>query len=819
MMNTETLQETPRRIRVQIVEDELIFAYDLRQNLEALGYSVTGIASSEQQAVDLATRERPDLVLMDINLGRGGDGTRAAKEVSHKLHLPVIYLTAYAGEDILQRAIEAAPYGYVLKPIQIVELNATIRAALARVDEERKTRRAERRFRLAMEAGRFGVMEFDATRQQVELDGFLETILAQSSQSFTVSRDAFLRHIEELEVRQDLDGLLRAGRMVQVCAAWRRDDGARIWLEIHASYFAEEDRVVGILRDVSERVQAEEHLRQAAVVFETTGDGILILDREQRVCMANRAFERITGYRVQEVLGQRPDDFLHAARSGDRRRIAGADDQDSVQVETTCRRRDQSLFPAWESLSPVIDRVGKLTHYVLTFCDVSALRSVESRLTHIALHDALTGLGNRHQLDICLRHNIARAASRTEEGGFGLLFIDIDGFKNVNDSLGHTVGDEMLVEIARRFRTTLRQNDVAIRMGGDEFLILLDKLRSTEDAMALSRKLLALISEPIRTSVGQTVSTTASIGIALFPEHADSADELVKAADTAMYAAKAAGRNRSAVFSQGLARRALERLQLEQGLRQAIVRGELELQWQPVIDLRDGRITGAEALLRWNHGTSGRISPERFIPLAEETGLILPIGDWVLEQACRNAADWKARGLDAGRLAINVSALQLQQDGYAERVGETLARHGLSPTMLEVELTESSLQHGEAVQQALHKLRAQGVHLALDDFGTGFSSLSMLKFLPLTRLKIDRSFIRDLATDPNDMAIARTIAVMAMTMGLEVTAEGVETEIQRTILLGLNVREVQGWLYHPALPVAKFTELLQGRGAAGTNEG
>lgn len=809
-MDTETSLYAPRPIRVQIVEDELIFAYDLRQNLEALGYSVTGIASSEQQAVDLAARERPDLVLMDINLGRGGDGTRAATEVTKKLHLPVIYLTAYAGDDILQRAVETTPYGYVLKPIQIVELNATIRAALARVEEERKTRRVERRFRLAMEAGRFGVMEFDANRQQVELDGFLESILAQSSQGFTVGRDAFLRHIEESEVREDLGRLLLAGRMVQVCAAWRRDDGERIWLEIHASYFPEEDRVVGILRDVSERVETEVHLRQAAVVFETTGDGILILDREQRVCMANKAVERITGWRVQDVLGQRPDDFLHASRSGDRRLIVGTDNQDCVQVEITCRRSDNTLFPAWESLAPVIDRAGKLTHYVLTFCDISILRSVESRLTHIALHDALTGLGNRHQLDICLRHNISRAASQTDGGGFGLLFIDLDGFKNINDSLGHAVGDEMLVEIARRLRTALRQNDVAIRMGGDEFLILLDQLRSADDAMALSRKLLSLIGEPIRTSVGQTVSTTASIGIALFPKHADSADELVKAADTAMYAAKSAGRNRSAVFSQSLALRAIERLQLEQGLRQAIVRDELELHWQPVIDMRDGRITGAEALLRWNHGDSGRISPERFIPLAEETGLILPIGDWVLEQACRNAADWKAQGLEPGRLAINVSALQLQQEGYAERVGEVLSRHGLSPAMLEVELTESSLQHGSAVQLALHKLRALGVHLALDDFGTGFSSLSMLKFLPLTRLKIDRSFIRDLATDPNDMAIARTIAVMAMTMGLEVTAEGVETEVQRNILLGLNVHEVQGWLYHPALPVGQFTELLQG---------
>ncbi len=812
MMNSDIALEPVRPIRVQIVEDELIVAYDLRQNLESLGYSVTGIASSEQQAIELADREKPDLVLMDINLGRGGDGTRAAREVSHRLHVPVIFLTAYAGEDILQKAIESAPYGYVLKPIQMVELNATIRAALARINEEKKTRRAERRFRLAMEAARFGVMEIDTNRQQVELDGHLGSILTQTAQSFMVSRENFLRHLEDAETREKLQGMLLSGQMVQVCVAWRRDDGERIWLEIYASHFSDEDRVIGILRDVSERIEAEQHLRQAAVVFETAGDGILILDQALRVRTANVAFERLTGWRVQEVVGKRPDDFLHAARNSDRRQSGAGAEWDPVQMEVTCRRRDGTLFPAWESWAPVLDRDGKVAHHVLTFCDISALRSAESRLTHIALHDALTGLGNRHQLDICLKHHISHAVSRSGHEGFGLLFIDLDGFKTINDSLGHTIGDEMLVEIAHRFKQTLRQHDIAIRMGGDEFLILLDKLCNADDAMALSRKLLASISAPISTSIGQMVSITASIGIALFPEHADSADELIQAADTAMYAAKDSGHNRYAVFSRSLAHRALERLQLEQGLRQALALQELEVQWQPVMDMREGRIIGAEALLRWNHSTSGRISPERFIPLAEETGLILPIGDWVLEQACTHAAQWQAQGLDAGRLAINVSALQLQQEGYAERVSEVLQRHGLAPQRLEIELTESSLQRGEAVQLALHKLRSLGVYLALDDFGTGFSSLSMLKFLPLTRLKIDRSFIRDLASDPNDMAIARTIAVMAATLGLAVTAEGVETDIQRNILLGLNVREAQGWLYHPAMSATEFSALLRGQG-------
>lgn len=808
-----TMAAVKPAIRVQIVEDELIVAYDLRQSLEGMGYAVTGIASSEQQAVDLAARERPDLVLMDINLGRGGDGTRAAAQIVEQFQLPVIYLTAYAGDDMLQKAIQAAPYGYVLKPFEPRELNATIRAAIARAEAEKKTRQAERRFRLALDAAQLGVLEVDRGQGRLALDGYLQSMLLAPSRSFSLSQQDFLVHLEDEEVRGRLHDMLASGGMIQICAAWRREDGHRIWLEIHASYFPDEDRVIGVLRDVSERIHAEERLRQASVVFESAGEGILILDGAQRVCMANGAFQKLTGWTAQDVLGKTPDEFLHSHRVNDRKPVDESVSGEAPQVEVTCRRKDESLFPAWENFVPVIDSVGRISHYVLSFCDITALRSAESRLTHIALHDALTGLGNRHQLDICLRRSISKAASHNVTDHFALLFLDLDGFKNINDSLGHAVGDELLVEVTRRIKGSLRQDDVAIRMGGDEFLIILDGLRGAEDVARFCKKLLGIVSEPIVTSVGQSVRTTASIGVALFPAHADSADGLIRSADTAMYAAKEAGRNGYAIFSKNLASQALERMQLEQGLRNAVGNRELELQWQPVVDMRQGRIIGAEALLRWNHPVSGRISPERFIPVAEETGLILDIGDWVLEQACQQAAQWRAQGLAVGRLAINVSALQLQLDSFAARVEETLARYDLPRGMLEVELTESSLQRGEAVQVALHKLREMGVHLALDDFGTGFSSLSMLKFIPLNRLKIDRSFIRDISDDVNDMAIVRTITAMASSLGLAVTAEGVETETQRQILLGLNVCEAQGWLYHPSLPADRFAELLRAQQA------
>ena len=795
-------------IRVQIVEDEQIVAHDLRQNLESMGYAVTGIASSEQQAVDLAERERPDLVLMDINLGRGGDGTRAAGLITQRFQLPVIYLTAYAGDDILKKAIQAAPYGYVLKPFEPRELNATIRAALSRVEMEKETRKAEKRFRLALDAAKLGVLEVARNGDQIAIDGFLHSILETPVRSFVVNRQDFLIRLEDQEVRGRLQGMLEGGDMIEICAAWLRDDGQRVWLEIHASYFADEDKVIGILRDVTDKIQAEEELRQASVVFESAGEGILILDSEQRVRMVNQSFRRLTGWTLADILDKRPDDFLHSVRASDRKPVADRASAEASPFEVVCRREDESLFPAWENLAPVITSSGQISHYVLSICDISALRSAESRLSHIALHDALTGLGNRHQLDICLRHNISR---KTGGGGdqFALLFIDLDGFKTINDSLGHSVGDELLVEVTRRLKRSLRQDDIAIRMGGDEFVVIVDGLHAEEAVSQLCRKLLTAVAEPIATSIGQTVRTTASIGIALFPEHADSADALIRAADTAMYAAKEGGRNRQVMFSTAMSHRALERMQLEQGLRSAIDNHELELHWQPVIDMRDGRVIGAEALLRWNHPTSGRISPERFIPVAEETGMILAIGDWVLEQACRDAAAWAAEGLELGRLAINVSARQLQQDGFADRVQSFLVQFNLSPAILEIELTESSLQRGELVLISLHKLRSLGVKLALDDFGTGFSSLSMLKFLPLDRLKIDRSFIRDISSAPNDMAIARTIAAMASTLGLAVTAEGVETDIQRHILLGLSVREAQGWLYHPALRAREFAELLR----------
>ncbi|MBB4844568.1 diguanylate cyclase (GGDEF)-like protein/PAS domain S-box-containing protein [Paucibacter oligotrophus] len=790
-------------LRVQIVEDERIVALDIKFNLQQLGFVVTGMANSESEALAQVRRERPDVVLMDINLGRGGDGIQAAHQLKQEFGLPVIFLTAYAEPETLERAGLSAPYGYLLKPFELRELNATLRMALARREVEQKTERLEQRFRLALDAASLGVLEFHRNTDTLELDGHIAHLMRGSPLGFKFSRQEFLARLVEPAVRERLGSLLQPGGVVHTLALWQRDDDELIWLEIHASHFADEDKVIGVFRDVSAQVHNEERLQQAAVVFESAAEAIMILDAAYRVRAANPAFSALTGWSQAEVQGRHPDEFLHAKRSSDRvaarESLAAGAAGTPWQGDVYCQRRDGGIFPAWEHVAPVLGKEQQVSHYVLSFSDTSALRDAEMKIHHLAFHDALTGLGNRHHLNHCLRECMNRGPGGGAPESFALVFIDLDGFKTINDTLGHAAGDLLLIEIAARLSRQLRSSDVPIRLGGDEFVLLLHAIQRPDDLAGVADKLLGAVRQPVDVGMGEAVQVSASMGIALFPDHAASVDDLIKAADSAMYAAKAAGRDRYAFYSAALSARAVERLQIEQGLRRALAAQELRLHWQPLVSMRDGRLRAAEALLRWTHAEHGPIAPERFIPVAEESGLIDAIGDWVLQQACGQAARWLQAGCHFERVAVNVSPRQLQHEGFAQRVDAALRQARLAPEKLELELTESCLQNGDSVLRALHGLRALGVQLALDDFGTGFSSLSMLKMLPINRLKIDRSFVRDLARDPNDLAIARAIAALAGTMDLAVTAEGVESAEQRELLLAMGVQEAQGWLYSPAV--------------------
>ena len=795
--------------RLLIVEDERIVALDLKLTLESLGFEVVASAATEADAVRLAMSYRPDLVLMDINLEVGGDGIQAAMELMRFADVPVVFLTAYADNDILRRASAVAPYGYLVKPVQQRELNATVQMALARVRASRERLQAERRLRLALDSARMGVVTLTDSTDLVEIDGHFPPIADEALRGLRMGVDQFLSHLTE-DSQAKVRKLLSDSEDLHLLTRWRRSaaDQPMGWLEVHAGYVASEGAVVGICRDVTHEVEREEVLRQAAVVFESAADAILILDTEDRVTTANPAFTRLTGWTNAAIRGLRPNTFLHARRGSDRELLDATPIDFQGHAEVLCLRFDGSSFPAWEHVAPVRDERGQVTHRVLTFTDISALRLAESRVLHLAYHDPLTGLGNRNQLREMLANLPVNVPA---EGGFwALMFIDLDGFKVINDSLGHEVGDALLVTVAERIRGVLRQGDQAIRLGGDEFVLLVHCARDS-DIEGLAERLLQVMRIPLELVPGSSVQISASIGIAVAWRDAETADALLRSADIAMYAAKTAGRNRFARYHPRMADVANERLAIEQGLLQAMANGELDLHWQPQVSLDGRHVVGAEALLRWNSALLGPVGPDRFIPVAEESGIIQPLGMWVLRQALSTWAHWCSEGLVHGRVAINVSALQLQDDAFMDDLSRELQSAGLPPHAVEIEVTETALQRVPQVEQRLTRIASLGVQIALDDFGTGYSSLSMLKLLPLHRLKVDRSFIRDVVNTPSDQAIVRAIAAMSEALGLGLIAEGVEDEAQRCWLEQIGIPEAQGWLFAKAMRGEDFMQWLKAR--------
>ena len=801
---TDHLQQTWEHTRILIVEDERIVALDLKQTLIALGYHVVGMAASKEDAVRLTMSYQPHLILMDINLGPGGDGIVAAQEVCRFADVPVVFLTAYADNETLRRASAIAPYGYLVKPVQQRELNAVVQMALARFRATHGRLQAERRLRLALDSARMGIVTLSEGADLVEIDGHFPPVADQSLRGFRLPLTEFYEHLSA-EARSKVENLINNGGDLHLVTRWQDPSAgtpAR-WLEVHASYVPNESAVVGICRDVTLQIQQEEALRQAAVVFESAADAILILDAQGRITTANPAFTQLTGWRISSIRNRHPNEFLHARRGSDCELLNDTPLDFLGHAEVMCIREDGSMFPAWEHIAPVRNPLGEITQRVLTFTDISALRSAESRVRHLAYHDPLTDLGNRNHLRESLQ-----ALNHGESAM--LMFLDLDGFKVINDSLGHDVGDQLLVAISQRLSCVLRQNDEAIRLGGDEFVLLLRGIDDTEVA-SLAQRLLDVVRVPVELLPGHSVQVSVSIGIAAYPADGTTADAILRSADIAMYSAKSSGRNRFARYHSSMADVANERLVIEQGLMQAMHNGELSLHWQPQVSLDGERIVGAEALLRWHSERNGFIAPDRFIPIAEESGLIQALGLWVLQEALTTWAEWWRSGLVTGRLAINVSALQLQDDAFPEQIAEALQTSGLPADLLEIEVTETALQRVPQVERKLNRITDLGVCVALDDFGTGYSSLSMLKLLPLDRLKVDRAFVRDVVGNSSDQAIVRAIVAMADALGLALIAEGVEERSQRDWLYSIGIHEAQGWLFAKAMPAQEFISWLSGR--------
>ena len=560
-------------------------------------------------------------------------------------------------------------------------------------------------------------------------------------------------------------------------------------------------------------LRSRQSLLLADKVFESTLEGILITDGYGIIRSVNPAFTRITGYSAEEAIGQTPAILKSGKQAPEfyEHLWNNLKKEGFWQGEVINRRKNGLLYTEHLSITGIRDESGGFANYVAVFSDITQRKQAEERLHFLANHDALTGLPNRTLFIEKLQMAVMHAKSNHQR--CALLFIDLDRFKLVNDTLGHHAGDELLCEIAEGLRRSVPADGTVARLSGDEFIILLENVGTVQQVASQAQAVLDQISGETVVS-GQEVFVSASVGISMYPEDGTSADTLLVNADTAMYRAKERGKNTFQFYTADMNARALERLRLEYALHRALAQDELQVWYQPKVQLATGRIIGAEALIRWQHPEMGMVSPAVFIPIAEESSLIVSLGEWAFRTACETVAEWKRQALFPGRIAVNISGRQLKFGGIAELVSRTLSDLGMPSDCLELEVTESvAMDDDSGMIDVLYRLQELGVYLSIDDFGTGYSSLSYLKRLPVRGLKIDRSFVLNLHEDRDDAAIARAIISIAGSLGLDLVAEGVELEEHREFLLRNGCIWAQGYLFSRPLPPAEFEARLRAQQA------
>ena len=552
--------------------------------------------------------------------------------------------------------------------------------------------------------------------------------------------------------------------------------------------------------------------RRYALILESAGEGIYGLDADGRVMFINPAAERLLGWEPGKLTGKPLHQVAHYAHEDsspypvEQCPLHSVNDQCKVQrgSDEIFWRKDGTCFPIEYTSTPIIEN-GHLVGTVVNFRDITERKQTEKRMAKLAMHDTLTSLANRLQFEKALKN--ALTIAEQEQHKMALLFVDLDEFKRVNDDLGHDVGDRLLQEVAKRLYTCVRQNDFVARLGGDEFAIILPYIEENSEAAIVAQKIIEHINTPFKLG-NYIVKVSTSIGIACYPRAAQTAADILKAADIAMYHAKDLGKNNYQYFSKEVKAQNLYRNKVETALKSAVEKNEFVLMYQPIFNLKTKKITGFEALLRWKNSELGNIDPDHFIPIAEETGILIPIGRWIIEESCKQFALWQKEFKKNYKLAINLSPKQLIKHNLTNRLTEILKNHNLSPKSLEIEITESAVMSKYEVEENLKKLHQLGVSIAIDDFGTGYSSLSRLRYLPINCLKIDKSFIKDLIQNKNDAIIVKSILALGNSLGLNVIAEGIESEEQLNFLIKHSCNEGQGHLFSLPLTAEETTDLL-----------
>ena len=833
---TSGLRKYPLSIKdapttVLLVEDEPAEARLIQSRLADAGDGTFRVEWVTQldDALERLGKTGIDVVILDLTLP-DGQGLAAFDQVFEAApNALILILSRACDEAVARQAVQRGAHDYLLKgQIDTHWLSRSLSYLIECKTARDALHNSEARFRAMSDASPLGIFVSDAEGGCVYTNAAYQRISGLTFEQTLGTRWSTAIHPEDRQrVLADWHAAAHSNMQLRTEFRFQREDGSVVWTRVNSAAMRDDMQPHGhvqTVEDITARksiefglLAAEEALfeekERAQVTLNSIGDAVLSTDLLGNVTYLNLVAETMTGWSSEEALG-RPLAEVFRIIDGTTRRAAANPAQRALAEDRTVGlaancvliRRDGFESAIEDSAAPIHNRDGQVTGAVIVFHDVSQSRAMAQKMTHLAQHDFLTGLPNRALLTERLSLSIGLGNRHSKQ--VALLFLDLDDFKYINDSLGHAVGDRLLQSVADRLVACVRNTDMVCRQGGDEFVILLTEIEQPQDAAHIAEKLLAVFATPHHID-GQELHVTVSIGISVFPDDGGNVETMIQNADTAMFHAKASGRNNYQFFTEDMNARAVHRQSVEGSLRRALKQGEFLLHYQPKIDLASGAMTGAEALIRWQDPEIGLVYPEQFVPIAEACGLIKSIGCWVLREACRQVRAWLDAGLCAVPVAVNISAVEFRHEDFVGGVALILQETGLASSYLQLELTESVLMHdAESSVLVLEALKAMGVRLAIDDFGTGYSSLSYLKRFPIDTLKIDQSFVRDIATDADDAAIVNAVIGMGKNLKQRVIAEGVETQAQLKFLQNQQCDEGQGFHFSHALSAEDFGLLL-----------
>ena len=821
--------DTPTR--VLLVEDDPVEAGQIQAALAGAPGRLFQVEWVTRLDAALERLKKPDIqvVLLDLRVPDGPGITAMDQVLAEAPSALILVLATASDEDAARLAVQRGAHDYIVKGhVDAHWLPRALRYLMERKATQDALLASEARFRAMSDASPLGMFVSDAQGACVYTNAAYHKISGLSFEQTLGTNWSVAIHPEDRQrVLAEWRAAARLEAPFQTEFRFQQEDRSIVWTRVNSAPMGEGKTLRGLVQtveDITQRKAAElalqvaeealfEEKERAQVTLNSIGDAVLTTDLLGKVTYLNVVAETMTGWSWEDALGRPLPEVFRIINKGTRLTapnpaLSAVSENRNVGMaaDSVLRRRDGFESDIEDSAAPIHDRDGQALGAVIVFHDVSASRAMAQKMTHLAQHDFLTDLPNRLLLTERLTQAIGLA--RRHQKQVALLYLDLDYFKHINDSLGHAVGDQLLQAVARRLVSCVRASDTVCRQGGDEFVILLAEIEQPQDAAHIAEKLLAAFALP-HLVMGHELHVTWSIGISIFPDNGAEADTVMQNADTAMYHAKSCGRNNYQFFTADMNLRAIQRLTMQGSLRRALKHGEFELYYQPKIDIATGTMTGAEALIRWQDPERGFTLPDQFVPIAEECGLIVPIGRWVLREACRQVRSWLEAGLPAVPVAVNISAVEFRHGRFLDELALILKETGLAPRYLQLELTESILmQDAESSASVLQALKAMGVRLAIDDFGTGYSSLSYLQRFPIDTLKIDQSFLRNITTDDDNATIVSAVIGMGRNLKQRVIAEGVETIEQLAYLRTQHCDEGQGFLFSRPLSSEDFRRRL-----------